>query len=434
MTNLLTIIGLGPGDPDHRTLSVVTALAQAEQILLRTGIHPGLDDLLSDVRVTTCDDLYGSAGSFDDVYKQIISRVLEMLADGDLIYAVPGSPTAGERTVRGLRSAVPATGHALEILPGVSALDLIATVVDIDLMADQVQIVDALELRDWLDRSPFNGSLLDVSPARPVIVTQLHSADVGSAVKIALMSVYPADHRIQVVGWDESTSRSEAAEIELSRLDRQPVDHLISIIVPPLHWRARTRSVHELLRITAWLRDRNGCPWDREQSHETLRGAVIEEAFEVVDAIDVGDMRHLADELGDLLLQVAMHAQIAAEEGDFEIADVLEAVSSKLIRRHPHVFGDAVAETATDVLATWNAVKQTEAGHSDKPTNPYLRLPRSMPASLKIADVERPDGSTLSDAEATEIAARVAADLRRLARAGRPADPLIDGAYRILDR
>jgi tetrapyrrole methylase family protein/MazG family protein len=434
MPSHLTIVGLGPGDPQHRTLAALTALARAEQILLRTGIHPGIDDLLDDERVTTCDDLYASAGSFDDVYEGIIERVLELLTEGHLVFAVPGSPTAGERTVRKLRAAVPAAGYNVEILPGVSGLDLVAAVVDIDPMADQAQVLDGLELRDWLDAAPFNGSLLDVSPARPVVVTQVHSADVASAVKLGLLGLYPPNHAVQLVNWDESEARPVVTEVELAAIDRMDVDHLTSIVVPPLLWQQRVRTFHELLRITARLRDEHGCPWDREQSHESLRGAVIEEAFEVVDAIDSGDFHSLADELGDLLLQVTMHAQIAAEAGDFEITDVLDAVSSKLIRRHPHVFGDAVAETATDVLATWNSVKAAEAGAAGRPTDPYVKLPRSMPASLKIAEVETPDGSTISQSEANEIAGRIARDLRTLARAGRAPDPLIDNAYRILDR
>jgi tetrapyrrole methylase family protein/MazG family protein len=434
MPSHLTILGLGPGDPDQRTLAAAKALTHAGRIVLRTGIHPGVGDLLGDDRVTTCDDLYGSAASFDDVYREIVDRVLELLAEGDLVYAVPGSPTAGERTVRGLRAAVRAAGHSLKILPGVSGLDLIASVVDLDPMADQAQVIDALELRDWLDAAPFNGSLLDVSPARPVVVTQVYSGDVASAVKIALMGVYPADHDVHVVDWDEAQAKPVVTEVQMGQLDRRPVDHLTSIVVPPLAWQQRVRTFHELLRISARLRDEDGCPWDREQSHQSLRGAVIEEAFEVVDAIDANDLGSLADELGDLLLQVAMHAQIAAEAGDFEITDVLDAVSSKLIRRHPHVFGTAVATTATDVLATWNSVKATEASAAAKPKDPYLKLPRSMPASLKIAEVEEADGSTLSDFEATALADRIARDLRTLTRAGRAPDALIDDAYRILER
>lgn len=434
MGNHLTIVGLGPGDPDHRTLAAVTALARAERILLRTGIHPGVDDLLTDPRVSSCDDLYEAAGEFGDLYDAILDRVVAMLNEEDLVFAVPGSPLAGERTVQGLRQASAAAGHTFEILPGVSGLDLVASAVGLDQIADGAQIVDALELRDWLDAAPFNGSLLDLSPARPVLVTQVYSSDVASAVKLALLGVYPADLSIHVVSWDEEGQRPRVSGIELGQLDRQPVDHLTSIVVPPLPWEKRVRTFHELLRITAGLRDADGCPWDREQTHASLRPAVIEECFEVVDAIDQGDMASLADELGDLLLQVIMHAQLATEAGDFEIGDVLEAVSSKLIRRHPHVFGDATATTATEVLATWNYVKSTESGREAKPADPYLRLPAALPASLKIAAVESPDGSTLSDGEARTVAARIAAELRLLARAGWAPDPLIDEAYRILER
>lgn len=433
MPHRLTIVGLGPGDPGLRTIAMSEAMAGARRILLRTGIHPGLEGLLADERVSTCDDLYRSATSFEVVYLGIVDRVLALLAEGDLVFAVPGSPTAGERTVRALPKAVAAGGHALEIIPAVGALDLVARVADLDIFADQVQILDALEIRTWLDAAPFNGSALDVSPARQVVITQVYSPDVASAVKIALLGLYPPDHRIRIVDWSDHAAEPVLTEVGLGLLDRMPVNHLTSVVVPPLKCQARTRSFHELLRILARLRDEHGCPWDREQSHSTLRGAVIEEAFEVVDAIDRSDVSNLVDELGDLLLQVAMHAQIAAEAGEFEISDVLDAVTSKIIRRHPHIFGDAVANTPDDVIATWNSVKATESIAAAKPDDRFVRLPASMPASLKIALLEAEDGSDLTDAEAQEIACRVAHDIRTLVRSGRTPDQLIDSAYRILE-
>ena len=432
MAHSLTIVGLGPGDPDLRTIAAQRALDQAPQILLRTGVHPGIEEMLADPRVSTCDDLYEQQPTFQALYRAVTDRALALLAETDLVYAVPGNPLAGELTVITLRSAAESTGHEVQVIPGAGGLDVIAATAGLDLMTDGVQTLDALDLRDWLERAPFNGSLLDVSPTRPLIITQVYKRSIAAAVKLSLGTLYPDDHDISIIGWDKESGVTSARLIQLHQLDRAKVDHLTSIVVPALDWQQNTRSPFELFRIVSRLRDLNGCPWDREQTHKSIRGAVIEEAFEVADAIDEGDMAALSDELGDLLIQVALHAQMSNENGDFDAADVFDAISSKLIRRHPHVFGDVVAKDPAAVLRTWDAVKQSEPGKEDLAQRaPIDKLPASMPASLKIAEIETPDGSSVdADALSREIAERMVA----LARAGVDIDRAVERAYRILER
>jgi tetrapyrrole methylase family protein/MazG family protein len=430
--NSLTVVGLGPGDPELRTIASQNALDQAQQIVLRTGVHPGLEDLLSDPRVRTCDDLYEQQPSFAELYRAIVSRVLESLDDGDVVYAVPGNPVAGELTVIQLRSAAQAAGHLVDVIPGSGGLDIIAAVAGLDLMTDGVQTIDALELRDWQERAPFNSGLLDVNPARPLVISQVYNRTVAAAVKMALASAYPDDHQISVIGWDSSMRVTRSRLIQLYELDRVPVDHLTSVVVPPIEWRRNTRSPFELFRIVARLRDVDGCPWDREQTHESIRQSVIEEAFEVVDAIDQVDAQGLADELGDLLIQVALHAQIANEAGQFDAADVFEAISTKLIRRHPHVFGNVVAKDPEAVIRTWNAVKQSEPGWGDRRERaPIDTLPASMPISLKIARLEAASGDAV---DVDRVAEEIANGMVALARAGVDVDRAIEQAYRILKR
>lgn len=141
------------------------------------------------------------------------------------------------------------------------------------------------------------------------------------------------------------------------------------------------KEFDRLVEIMSTLRSEKGCPWDREQNHRSLAPYLIEETYEIIDAIEAGDRNHLCEELGDLLLQIVFHAQVAQESGEFDITRVIEEINSKLIRRHPHVFSDAVAETAGDVLIQWNAIKQKEkeGGHVDGG-----RAPRSLP-SLQMA-------------------------------------------------
>jgi tetrapyrrole methylase family protein / MazG family protein len=331
-----------------------------------------------------------------------------------------------------LRSAAVAAGHEVHVIPGSGGLDAIAATTGLDLMTDGVQTLDALEIRDWHDRAPFNSGLLDVSSARPLVISQVYNRSIASAVKLALASVYPDDHQVSVIGWDAANGVTRSSLVALHELDRVPVDHLTSVVVPALEWQKNTRSPFELFRIVARLRDANGCPWDREQTHGSIRGAVIEEAFEVVDAIDQSDMHGLADELGDLLIQVALHAQIANEDGQFDAADVFSAISKKLIRRHPHVFGDAVARDAESVIHTWNAVKQLEPGKEDLHERSEIdKLPISMPVSLKISHLEPATGA---EADVDRIAREVAAGMVALSRAGVDVDRAIERAYRILER
>jgi len=138
----------------------------------------------------------------------------------------------------------------------------------------------------------------------------------------------------------------------------------------------------ELIRIMARLRGPGGCPWDREQTHESIKPYLVEETYEVIEALDRGDDRELVAELGDLLLQIVFHAQMASEAGRFTIADVAEAINAKLIRRHPHVFADAAVSGTADVLRNWSRIKAAErAGAEDR--SALAGVPRAMPALLR---------------------------------------------------
>lgn len=385
MTPQLTILGLGPGNPEQRTLEANAALASADRILLRTGIHPGVDDLLTDPRVSTCDDLYDAGRSFDEVYTAVVDRVLTASSTGALVYAVPGHPLIGERTVTALLAAARRDSISLRMVPGLSAIDAIGVALSIDVMESQAQLIDGAELARFLEHDPFNGSLPDLSPLRPVLVSQVYAPFIASAVKIALSRLFPDVHAVTIVTAAGVAGSERVETCSLFELDRQPVDHLTSVWVPSLTELEATRSALSVHRIAARLRAPDGCPWDRKQSHVTLKSAVIEEAYEVVDAIDEADPDHLAEELGDLLLQVAMHAQIADESGDFSVGDVFDHINRKLVRRHPHVFGEVVADDPDAVIQTWNEVKASER-RTPAPVveDPFDRLPRSMPVLTKV--------------------------------------------------
>jgi tetrapyrrole methylase family protein/MazG family protein len=390
----ITIVGLGPGNPSLRTIGAQRALDSADRIILRTRVHPGLDDLATDARVTDCDDLYESACDFDALYPAIASRVVGTARSGGaVVFAVPGHPRIGERSVPLIEAAAREFGVPIDVLDGVSFLDVIAGALQIDPLARGLQIADAEELAELIGGEPFTSGQLGVDPTRPLLVAQLYNRDLASAVKIALSRVYPDEYLVAIVKAAGIPGEQSTRELPLQALDRQDVDHLTSLWVPPMPSMDAVRSLESLTRLVARLRAPGGCPWDREQTPGSLRNAVLEEAYEVVDAIDAGNEAELAEELGDLLLLVTMQAQIAEEGGAFRIEDIFEGVNRKLIRRHPHVFGSVSATTPDAVIATWEGVKASERAEKGSPAekpNPIDRLPRAMPVTRKAAEILAP--------------------------------------------
>ena len=399
MSGRITVIGLGPGDADLRTVGAQRVIDRADRIVLRTQEHPGIADVLADARTKSCDDLYERAVSFDDVYPAIAQRVIDFASGGDhVVYAVPGHPRFAERSVILLENLAAEQDIPIAVLDAVSFVDVSASAVSSDPIDAGLQIVDAQHLASVVDMDPFGAGSLGVDPARPLLVAQLYNQEMSSSVKLALGRVYPDEHPVTLVraALDGETTRV----IPLAQLDRQQPDHLTSLSVQPIPPLDAFRSGETLTRIVARLRAPGGCPWDREQTPQSLRNSVLEEAYEVVEAIDSEDYAALAEELGDLLLIVAMQAQLAEEAGDFTIEDVYDEITRKLIRRHPHVFGDVTAQTPDAVVSTWEDVKAAERaqkGAAAPPSNRIDRLPRAMPATRKVIEMLAPRATLSTD-------------------------------------
>jgi tetrapyrrole methylase family protein / MazG family protein len=390
----IVIVGLGPGNPDLRTLGTQRVLETADRIVLRTRIHPGLDDFASDPRVIDCDDLYDCADGFDSLYQTIARRVLDAArSGGTVVFAVPGHPRFGERSVPLIEIEAGALGIPVEVLDAVGFVDASAGAMKIDPLAVGLQVRDAEHLAATVDADPFAAGRLGVDPTRPLLVAQLYNGDLTAAAKIALARLYPDDHPVMLIHAAGVSPGQAVRMLTLHSLDRHQVDHLTSLWVPPLAPLEAVRSPDSLPRIVARLRASGGCPWDREQTHASLRDAVLAEAYEVVDAIDDEDDHGLAEELGDLLLLITMHAQIAEEDGSFRIEDVFEGINRKLVRRHPHVFGSVTAHTPADVVTTWEGVKAAERAEKGDPRpeqNRVDRLPRTMPVTRKVIEILAP--------------------------------------------
>lgn len=346
----LTVVGLGPGDPGLLTIAAKSQLERASAdgtLVLRTRIHPTVDAIEWLRSAPSFDDVYEAKSSFDDIYDTIVADLIARARGGPVTYAVPGHPTIGESTVARLRLQAERSGLRVEIIHGISFIDAIAPVVDADI-ADGVRIADALALGR-------------IDPTVPLVVCQVHSRRVAAGLKLELGRHYPDEHLITVVRAAGGAGREASLRIPLWELDRHDhVDHLTSVWVPALPVLEAQREPAALLEVMARLRAPDGCPWDREQTHASLARFLLEETYEALDALDSGDVFALEEELGDLLLQIVFHAQIGREQGTFEFGDVVAAITSKMIRRHPHVFGDVTATTTDEVLANWEATKQQE--------------------------------------------------------------------------
>lgn len=382
----ILIVGLGPGDRGNLTQDAFRAL-HGGKVFLRTRVHPTVQQLLAQ-NWNSFDYLYEQSESFMELYQAItwavINAAREAKAKGHhVVYAVPGNPWIGEATTRLILHTAETQDLSVHVIPGMSFLDAAAAFIPADIVAQNVQVVDGLDLNVRQHEEPFAGGNLPLSPLRPALITQVYDRRIASGVKLALMRLYPDNHPITVLQASGNVAMQQVAVVPLAELDHSGIvepDHLTTLFVPATEDLAMSRSAEGLQRIVARLRAPNGCPWDREQTHSSIRPNMIEEAYEAVDAIDEDDPDALREELGDLLLQVALHSQIAEEAAEFTLEDVYEAVNAKLVRRHPHVFGAEKAANAAEVLGIWQQAKAQEKGTGDAPKSLLGGLPKSMPA------------------------------------------------------
>ncbi len=345
----ITLLGLGPGDPDLLTRQAWRVLESSAEVYLRTRQHPTVAGFPPHIEIYSFDDLYEIALSFETVYSQIVEQVLALgRRPQGVIYAVPGHPFVAEATGPEIARRARQEGLPLRIVEGLSFLEPVYSALGLDPYPHTV-LVDALELAA-AHVPPF-------PPSAPAIIAQLHSPAVAADVKLTLMALYPDEHSVQLVH-AAGTAQARVELLALYEIDRSPsIGLLTALFVPPL---GPATSFEAFQEIIAHLRAPDGCPWDREQTHLSLRTYLLEEVDEVLAALDAEDAQSLKEEFGDLLLQIVLHAQIAMEEGEFTMSDVLQGIHTKIVRRHPHVFGDLELKDAQGVLQNWERLKEKE--------------------------------------------------------------------------
>jgi len=350
--NKIIVIGLGAGDLEQLPLGIYKKLQQAENLYVRTEQHPVLQQLeLEGVTWKSFDYLYEKNDQFESVYSAILQELLHLSENNTIIYAVPGHPLVAEQTVQLLIEAEREGKVHLEIEGGQSFLDPIFNALRIDPI-EGFQLLDGTSLKR--DDLQMNAHLL---------IGQVYDSFSASEVKLTLMEKYPDDYEVTLVTAAGST-QEKLQKVPLYEIDRvMTLDNLTTLYVPPVkEMEGRLKEWQTFREVIATLRGPNGCPWDKEQTHQSLKKYAIEEVYELVQAINEEDDDHLVEELGDVLLQVFLHAQIGEDEGYFSMEDVLASITEKMIRRHPHVFGDVQAKDTEAVMRNWQEIKEQEQG------------------------------------------------------------------------
>lgn len=365
----IILLGLGPGDPNQLTREAWDVLSSADEIYLRTRQHPTVNGLPSSVKIHSFDDLYEDGESFDEVYASITQKILELgRRSQGVIYAVPGHPFVAESTCPEIARLARDEGLDIRIVEAVSFLEPTFSALGLD-PYPRLTLFDALTLGQ--------AHIPAFAPDTPVLIAQIYSRLVASEIKSTLNAIYPDEHPVRLVH-AAGTKNQIVEDIALYEIDRsEKIGLLTSLFVPPLGAGTSFESFQE---IVAHLRAPDGCPWDKEQTHDSLRKHLLEESYEAIAAIDSGDFDAMREEFGDLLLQIMLNSQIASEEAEFTANDVVKGIYDKIIRRHPHVFGDVKVNGVDGVLQNWEKLKEKERKDKKEEKGLLDGVPLSLPA------------------------------------------------------
>ena len=361
MRHSITVVGLGTGVKEDLTLGALEAMRSAEKLILRTSHMQVTGFLQSEgIGFVSLDDLYEQAEDFDALDAACAKSVREAAEKSDVVFAV--FDPASDGAVEMLR------GDVSRIYP--PAMPAVLA----DLPRGEKRLVSASDVRT-------------ISSQGALVLTELNSRLLAGECKMALMEFWPQDTPVLFYAQGSRLPR----HILLEDLDRQKdacYGHLCQAALEQVPLMRKTRcDVEDLYRVMEKLRAPEGCPWDREQTHQSLRNYLIEEAYETAEAVDNEEWDHVAEELGDVLLQVVFQANIGKQYGNFDFGDVTTAIVRKMIRRHPHVFGDTKAETGEDVSRNWDAIKRADRGQ--KTVAESLRdLPKALPSLMRAEKMQ----------------------------------------------
>jgi tetrapyrrole methylase family protein/MazG family protein len=405
----IIILGLGPGDADLMTVKAAGIIQQASEIYLRTKDHPAVANLPAGLEIHTFDDYYQDEDSYESVYQRIAGAVISLASKSPgVIYAVPGDPFIAEDTPAMILNKAEELGLTVEVVSGLSFLEPVFAALQGDPLP-ATTIVDAQLLA--------SAHFPEFPPDRPALIAQLFSRDLASEVKLTLMALYPDCHPVVLVH-DAGGAEERVERLQLFEIDRSKHLKNRSILyLPPLGQGTSLESFQELI---AHLRAPEGCPWDREQDHQSLRSNLLEECYEALAAIDAADPRAMEEELGDLLLQIILQAQIASEYGEFTMSDVIRGIFTKIVSRHPHVFDGLDLRGAEAVIQNWERIKAAEReenGQGEK--GPLDGIPDTLPALTQAQTYQQRAARMGLDWETLQgVLAKIPEEINELIQAG----------------
>lgn len=352
MTHHIDIVGLGAADLNQLPLGVYRFLLKSEGArYARTLDHPVIQELEAEgITFQSFDHIYEEQQQFGEVYERIAKEILSKAQQQDVVYVVPGHPMLAEKTVQLLLEAERNHTVSVSIKGGQSYLDDLFTSLKID----------PIEGFQFIDATGFSRN--SIEHRQHTVFCQVYDNMIASDVKVALLEDLSPEFPVYIV--DAAGSEHERIiEVPLVELDRNvELSNLTSVYVPPVKEEQLPHKFFRVREVIAALRAPDGCPWDRKQTHESLRPYLIEESYELIQAIDDQDDEGIVEELGDVLLQVLLHSQIGEDEGFFTVDDVILSLTEKMIRRHPHVFGDRQADDVEQVMKNWDEIKKDEKG------------------------------------------------------------------------
>jgi tetrapyrrole methylase family protein/MazG family protein len=339
------VIGLGPGSVESLTLGALDRMNSKDKHFLRTDKHPTIEYFVEkNIPYKSYDYLYDREDDFNKVYESIVCELIEeSKGNADINYYVPGNPMVAEKTIQLLIE----KSIDIELVSGMSFIEPMIELVGRD-------PINGLKI---VDGASFDSLMVDINS--DMIITQVYNRRILSEVKIILSDIYGDEYQVYLIHSAGVKKEEKKYFIPIHELDRsEEIGALTSIYIPKMEKiNKKVFDFNDLLGIMRLLRSEDGCPWDMEQTHESIRQSVIEEAYEVVDAIDRGHVDDIIEELGDLLLQVLFHCQIASDEGEFNLYEVTSVLANKLIYRHPHVFSKKGVEKSEEVVYNWNMLK-----------------------------------------------------------------------------
>ncbi|WP_418219427.1 nucleoside triphosphate pyrophosphohydrolase [Clostridium formicaceticum] len=410
----LTIVGLGPGAKEHLTLATLTAMKQHKKIYLRTEKHPVVAYLKGEgIVYQTFDAVYEEKEDFQEVYQHIVDDLVNKAKREDILYAVPGHPYVAENTVQMLIEACRKEKEIEKIVyPAMSFIDAMFMALEVD-PVNGFKLLDGLQLEKQ-----------EPDTAIANIITQVYDPLIASEVKLRLMNYYEDEQEIFVVKNAGIPQLQRIEKIPLYMLDRLDwIDYLTSLYIPGIDTEQKKYyNVNNLVEIMEILRSKEGCPWDIKQTHDSLKPYLIEESYEVLEAIDKKDDILLEEELGDLLLQVIFHSQIAKERNVFTMEDVVQGICEKLIFRHPHVFRGVKADTSKEALQTWEQQKQQEK-QIKSIADSMTMIPKELPALLKAVKVQKKAANVGFDwDELKDVVSKVKEELQEVLEAEKAKD------------